>query len=135
MTSLKSATFFTSGHGREYLLKGNPRNDQIIVLNVRFIKLMVLQNYKDKEEVRLYVYDYRLPYYEWIGAADADEAQMLAVVCVEKKRPGVNVLWRQVPILGELTKLTEELWGENANGRLNALRLKKSINQIKRKFT
>ena len=81
------------------------------------------------------MYDYRLPYYEWIGAADADEAQMLAVVCVEKKRPGVNALWRQVPILGELTKLTEELWGENANGRLNALRLKKSINQIKRKFT
>lgn len=80
-----------------------------------------------------YSYDYKLPYYEHVQS-DPDEIQMKQLVCDEKIRPEINNLWRQIPILNELTELTEELWVENANGRLNALRLKKSINQIKRKF-
>ncbi len=36
--------------------------------------------------------------------------------------------------MNELTQLTEELWVENSNGRLNALRLKKSLNSIMRKY-
>ena len=37
--------------------------------------------------------------------------------------------------MAELAQLTEELWAENADGRLNALRLKKSLNLISRKYT
>lgn len=79
-----------------------------------------------------YSYDYKLPYYEHIQS-DPDEFQMKQMVCDQKKRPEINSLWRQVPILSELTQLTEELWVENADGRLNALRLKKSLNLIKRR--
>ena len=38
-------------------------------------------------------------------------------------------LWKQINIMNELTQLTEELWVENSNGRLNALRLKKSLKE------
>ena len=68
-------------------------------------------------------------------AADPDELQMRQVVCEQRKRPEINSLWRQVPIMAELAQLTEELWAENADGRLNALRLKKSLNLISRKYT
>lgn len=78
-----------------------------------------------------YSYDYKMPYYEYIQS-DPDELQMKQLVCDEQIRPEINSLWRQVPILSELTELTEEVWVENAEGRLNALRLKKSLNQVKR---
>ena len=81
-----------------------------------------------------YTYEYRLPYNEYIQS-DPDDTQMKLLVCDQKKRPEINQLWRDVPILNELTHLTEELWVENADGRLNALRLKKSIHLIKKKLT
>lgn len=77
-------------------------------------------------------FDYKLPYYEYVQS-DPDEFQMKQLVCDRKVRPEINQLWKQVPILSDLTSLTEELWVDNPNGRLNALRLKKSLNQIKRK--
>lgn len=80
-----------------------------------------------------YSYEYKMPYYEYVQA-DPEELQMKQLVCDQKKRPEINALWRKVPILNELSHLTEELWVENANGRLNALRLKKSLNLIKRKY-
>ena len=81
-----------------------------------------------------YSYEYKMPYYEYVQS-DPEELQMKQLVCDQKKRPEINALWRKVPILNELSHLTEELWVENANGRLNALRLKKSLNLIKRKYT
>jgi serine/threonine protein kinase len=87
----------------------------------------------DKKHKVIYSYDYKLPYHEYIQS-DPDELQMKQLVCDQKIRPEVNNLWREVPILNELTQLTEELWVENADGRLNALRLKKSLNQIERKY-
>lgn len=88
----------------------------------------------DKFPTKLvYSYDYKLPYYEYIQS-DPDELEMKHLVVDLKKRPEINNLWRSVPILNELTQLTEELWVENADGRLNALRLKKSLNSIKRKY-
>ncbi len=115
------------------------QNAEMYSLALIFWELLRRTSFEVAEEgasggVRMYAYEYRLPYYEHIQA-DPDEMQMIQVVCEKKKRPEINPLWRQVPILNELTHLTEELWVENANGRLNALRLKKSLNQIKRKFT
>lgn len=93
----------------------------------------ILEGIEHKKQI-IYSYDYKLPYYEYIQA-DPDELQMKNLVCEQKCRPEVNYLWKKVPILNELTQLTEELWVENADGRLNALRLKKSLNQIKRKYS
>ena len=80
-----------------------------------------------------YEYEYQMPYYEFVGV-DPDEAQMRQIVCDEKRRPEMNPLWYRVPLLREMTRLTEELWCENASGRLNALRLKKSLNLLRKKY-
>jgi hypothetical protein len=86
------------------------------------------------DRINYYVFEYKLPYYEYLQA-DPDETQMKHIVCEQKKRPEISALWRRVPILNELSQLTEELWVENAEGRLNALRLKKSLNLVKRKYS
>ncbi len=82
----------------------------------------------------IYSYEYKMPYYEYIPM-DPDDIQMRQIVCEQKLRPEINQLWKQTNILNELTQLTEELWVENSHGRLNALRLKKSLNSIMRKYS
>lgn len=81
----------------------------------------------------VYVYDYELPYQQYIPM-DPNDLQMKEIVCDKKLRPGINALWKQTNVMNELTELTEELWTENSHGRLNALRLKKSLNSIMRKY-
>ena len=81
----------------------------------------------------IYIYEYKLPYYQYLPM-DPNDLQMKQIVCEQKLRPDINSLWKQINIMNELTQLTEELWVENANGRLNALRLKKSLNSIMRKY-
>ena len=81
----------------------------------------------------VYLYEYKMPYYEYIPM-DPDDIQMRQIVCEQKLRPEINQLWKQVNIMNELTQLTEELWVENSHGMLNALRLKKSLNSIMRKY-
>ena len=80
--------------------------------------------------IYLYTFEYKPPYYEFING-DPDENIMKQVVCEQKHRPLFNPLWKQNVIMNELTRLTEELWVEMPNARLNALRLKKSINKIR----
>lgn len=84
--------------------------------------------------------DYQPPYFEHVNG-DPDETQMVQIVCEQKYRPVFNNLItnrssneESTPsglILDELVKLTEQLWVENPNERLNALRLKKSLNKLK----
>ena len=81
----------------------------------------------------IYIYEYKLPYYQYLPM-DPNDLQMKQIVCEQKLRPDINSLWKQINIMNELTQLTEELWVENANGRLNTLRLKKSLNSIMRKY-
>ncbi len=113
------------------------QNAEMYSLGLIFWELLRRTSFEIADEksiggIKSYTYDYKLPYYEYIQS-DPDEQQMIQIVCEKKKRPEINPLWTQVPILSELTHLTEELWVENAKGRLNALRLKKSLNQIKKK--
>jgi TGF-beta receptor type-1 len=82
---------------------------------------------------KIYIYEYKLPYYQYLPM-DPNDLQMKQIVCEQKLRPEINYLWKQINIMNELTQLTEELWVENSNGRLNALRLKKSLNSIMRKY-
>lgn len=84
--------------------------------------------------------DYQPPYFEHVNG-DPDETQMVQIVCEQKYRPVFsNLITNRRSnedststglILDELVKLTEQLWVENPNERLNALRLKKSLNKLR----
>jgi hypothetical protein len=76
-------------------------------------------------------FEYKPPYYEFIQAGDPDDNLMTQIVCEQRHRPSFNSAWKQSPIIAQLMLLTDELWVEMPNERLNALRLKKSINKIK----
>ncbi len=89
--------------------------------------------FEDEQTKQLYVYDYKPPYYECL-LGDPDEAVMKQIVCDEKIRPVCNSLWANNRIMSELAALTEELWVEEPNERLNALRLKKSLAKIKSNY-
>ena len=93
----------------------------------------LLRRTKFEIDKKLYIYDYKLPYYEFIQM-DPDDLQMKTIVCDQKKRPEINLLWKQINIMNEIAQLTQELWLENSHARLNALRLKKSLNSILRKY-
>jgi serine/threonine protein kinase len=81
-------------------------------------------------EAVFHSFEYKLPYYEYIAAGDPDEALMRQIVCEQRLRPTIMPQWHEHPIMHELTKLCEEVWVENPNERLNALRIKKSITKI-----
>ena len=81
----------------------------------------------------VYVHDYELPYQQFIPM-DPDESQMKEIVCEKKLRPGIIPIWKQINVMSELSELTEELWAENSHSRLNALRLKKSLNALMRQY-
>lgn len=84
----------------------------------------------------IYSFEYKLPYFEYLGGSDPDEAMMRQLVCEQRVRPGMSTVWRQGGngIIREFTALTEELWCDNPNERLNALRIKKSIMKIKNTY-
>ncbi len=98
-----------------------------------FWELLRRCKFEDESTKTLYTYEYKPPYYEFI-AGDPDENLMRQIVCEQNHRPVLNPLWRQNVIMNEFVRLTEELWVEMPNERLNALRLKKSISKIKTNF-
>jgi TGF-beta receptor type-1 len=75
------------------------------------------------------VIEYKLPYYEYTPL-DPDEIQMRQIVCEQKLRPPISLQWKNDWITSEITRIMEELWVENPEGRLNALRVKKSLSKI-----
>lgn len=86
--------------------------------------------FEDDDTKVVYSFEYKMPYFEYIQG-DPDEALMYKIVCEQKLRPSVSNLWKQNKIMNQLMRLTEELWVENPNERLNALRLKKSLTKLK----
>jgi TGF-beta receptor type-1 len=102
-------------------------------LGLVFWELLRRCKFEDESTQTLYTFEYKPPYYEFI-TGDPDENLMRQIVCEQNHRPILNPLWRQNPIMNELVRLTEELWVEMPNERLNALRLKKSITKIKTNF-
>ena len=71
------------------------------------------------------------PYHEFYNEETLDEARLIQAVCVDKMRPRLKSEWKENAILGELIELTEELWTDAPNERLNSLRIKKSLNKIR----
>lgn len=99
-------------------------------LGLIFWELLRRCKFEEEKSKTIYTYEYKPPYFEYISG-DPDENVMKQIVCDQKHRPSINNLWRQHKLMNELTRLTEELWVDNPNERLNALRLKKSLNKIK----
>jgi TGF-beta receptor type-1 len=89
---------------------------------------------RTKYNNELIILDYKMPYYEYLPIQDPDLEQMYKIVCIDKMRPELQNKWKLNPILNEFTQIIEELWNENSYARLNALRLKKSLNSLYRKF-
>ena len=75
---------------------------------------------------------YRLPFYEYTVGEDVTEESLIKIVCENKDRPTWRDAWKQNNILNELILLTEELWTDASSERLSVLRLKKSLNKMKR---
>ena len=103
-------------------------------LGLVFWELLRRCQFEDAETRASYSFEYKQPYYEYIAGGDPDENMMRQVVCEQRQRPVVSPLWRLSPLMYEMTRLTEELWVERPNERLNALRLKKSIGKVRANF-
>ncbi len=75
--------------------------------------------------------DYQPPFFDCVDL-NPDENQMCMTVCDLKCRPNIPVQCRttEVQIVLELTRLIEELWADKADARLNALRVKKTLDKF-----
>ena len=89
----------------------------------------ILRRCKFELNEREHVYEYQLPFYECLDR-DPDESTMVQIVCIDKRRPILNELWREVTILGDISNLIEELWTESPSQRLSALRVKKTLSKL-----
>lgn len=108
----------------------NFQKAEIYSLALVFWELLRSCKFQDDQTHIVYSFEYKLPYFEYIQG-DPDEALMCTIVCEQKLRPGVCSQWRQNKLMASLLRLAEELWVENPNERLNALRLKKSLTKIR----
>ncbi|XP_050093465.1 activin receptor type-1-like [Anopheles aquasalis] len=70
--------------------------------------------------------EYQVPYYDCVSS-DPSFEEMRKVVCVDNYRPSVPNRWTSDPALAEMAKLMRECWHTNANVRLPALRIKKTL--------
>ncbi|KAM4044611.1 activin receptor type-1-like isoform 1-T1 [Anomaloglossus baeobatrachus] len=76
------------------------------------------------------VEDYRPPFYDMVPH-DPSFEDMKKVVCVDQQRPNVPNTWSSEKILSALMKIMRECWYQNPSARLSALRIKKTLNNLK----
>lgn len=105
---------------------------EIYSLALIFWELLRACRFEDDQTRAVYTFEYKLPYFEYLGGSDPDETIMRQIACEQRLRPGMSAIWKQNnSVMREFASLTEELWCENPNERLNALRIKKSIIKIR----
>lgn len=76
------------------------------------------------------VEDYRPPFYDMVPH-DPSFEDMKKVVCVDQQRPNVPNTWSSDKILSALMKIMRECWYQSPSARLTALRIKKTLNNLK----
>ncbi|XP_040281401.1 serine/threonine-protein kinase receptor R3 [Bufo bufo] len=76
------------------------------------------------------VEDYRPPFYDMVPH-DPSFEDMKKVVCVDQQRPNIPNTWSSDKILSALMKIMKECWYQNPSARLTALRVKKTLNNMK----
>jgi TGF-beta receptor type-1 len=74
--------------------------------------------------------DYQLPYYDTVPS-DPSLEEMRSVVCDQRVRPECPNRWQSHEALRVMCKLMKECWYHNAAARLTALRIKKSLDNIR----
>ena len=76
---------------------------------------------------------YEVPYQDHVSA-DPTADEMYQVVCVQKVRPPISYRWTRFPSMQEYTNVMCECWYEKPQARLSALRIRKSLGDIARKY-
>ncbi|XP_069826242.1 activin receptor type-1-like isoform X2 [Dendropsophus ebraccatus] len=76
------------------------------------------------------VEDYRPPFYDMVPH-DPSFEDMKKVVCVDQQRPNVPNTWSSDKILSSLMRIMRESWYQSPSARLTALRIKKTLNNLK----
>uniref|UniRef100_UPI00358FFE6E TGF-beta receptor type-1-like isoform X2 n=1 Tax=Myxine glutinosa TaxID=7769 RepID=UPI00358FFE6E len=78
--------------------------------------------------------EYQLPYHECVPS-DPSVEEMRRVVCDQKLRPTIPARWHSCKTLHRVLKIMQECWYQNAAARLTALRVKKSLAQLRPALT
>uniref|UniRef100_A0A8C4R0S1 receptor protein serine/threonine kinase n=1 Tax=Eptatretus burgeri TaxID=7764 RepID=A0A8C4R0S1_EPTBU len=74
--------------------------------------------------------EYQLPYHDCVPS-DPSVEEMRRVVCDQKLRPNIPARWHSCKTLHRVSKIMQECWYQNAAARLTALRVKKSLSQLR----
>ncbi|KAL1116118.1 hypothetical protein AAG570_005613 [Ranatra chinensis] len=72
------------------------------------------------------VEEYQPPFYDRVPS-DPSFEDMRKIVCVDQQRPMLPNRWSSDPVLSGSGKIMRECWHHNANARLPALRVKKTL--------
>ncbi|KAM5180944.1 activin receptor type-1-like [Mantella aurantiaca] len=76
------------------------------------------------------VEDYKPPFYD-VVPHDPSFEDMKKVVCIDQQRPNIPNTWCLDKVLSGLTKIMRECWYPSPSARLTALRIKKTLNNLK----
>ncbi|XP_075708353.1 activin receptor type-1-like [Rhinoderma darwinii] len=76
------------------------------------------------------VEDYRPPFYDMVPH-DPSFEDMKKVVCIDQQKPNIPNTWSSDKILSALMKIMRECWYQSPSARLTALRIKKTLNNLK----
>jgi len=71
-----------------------------------------------------------IPYFD-LTSTDPSFEEMKKLVCDEQIRPEIPSRWNQIKFLRELAKIMQECWHRMPQVRLSALRVKKTLTEIK----
>ncbi|XP_063699591.1 TGF-beta receptor type-1-like isoform X2 [Culicoides brevitarsis] len=74
--------------------------------------------------------DYQLPFYD-VVQPDPTIEEMRKVVCVDRQRPVIPNRWDSSDTLRSVSKVMKECWYSNPSSRLTALRIKKTLDNIR----
>lgn len=76
---------------------------------------------------------YEAPYQEFVQG-DPTTEEMYRIVCEQKIRPPISVRWTKFEPMKEYTALMRECWYEKPQARLSALRIRKTLGDIARRY-
>uniref|UniRef100_A0A336KHD3 Serine/threonine-protein kinase receptor n=1 Tax=Culicoides sonorensis TaxID=179676 RepID=A0A336KHD3_CULSO len=74
--------------------------------------------------------DYQLPFFD-VVQPDPTIEEMRKVVCVDRQRPIIPNRWDSSDTLRGVSKVMKECWYSNPSSRLTALRIKKTLDNIR----
>ncbi|XP_022241418.1 TGF-beta receptor type-1-like isoform X1 [Limulus polyphemus] len=74
--------------------------------------------------------DYQLPYYDMVPS-DPTIEEMRKIVATDKQRPAIPNRWQSCEALRVMSRIMKECWYHNPAARLTALRIKKTIANLK----